>query len=442
MRSKRAKVLHPLAGRPILSYLLDLVDHVNPSRALVVVGHQADEVVPLLKGYKVEHVRQEQQRGTGDAVRVALTRLADFSGTILVLNGDTPLLSSDTIERMVAAHRKSQGAITLLSAEIADPAGYGRVIRKGGKVIGIVEEKEADKRQQAIREINVGVYLFDPLFLQKSLPQLSDANRKKEYYLTDLVAMAVSSGRKVEAIRAEDPQETLGINSRIDLARMEKIVARRILERLMREGVTIIDPERTRVEASVRVGTDSTLYPGTTLEGDTVIGEGCTIRGARISDSSIADRVTILDHCVIEGTQIDQGATVGPFSRLRPGTVVGRMARIGNFVEVKKSVIGEGSKANHLSYLGDAVVGKGVNIGAGTITCNYDGVKKHQTIIGDEVFVGSDTQFVAPVKIGSRSIIAAGSVITEDVPPDALAVARSRQTNKENWTKEKRKRGR
>jgi bifunctional UDP-N-acetylglucosamine pyrophosphorylase/glucosamine-1-phosphate N-acetyltransferase len=432
MKSRMPKVMHPLLGRPMLAPVLDLARGLKASRRAVVVGFGAEEVASFLPAGEFEIVRQEEQLGTGHAVARA-RRLLTSGGDLLVLSGDTPLLKAATLRRLLAGHRRKAAAATLLTAEVGDPTGYGRIVRgRGRRLEAIVEEKDATPAQRLLREVNTGVYCFDTRFLKTALGRIGRDNRQGEYYLTDVIAIAVAAGRPVAAVRAGDPDEILGINSRVELAYAEAILRGRKLESLMRAGVTVVDPSSTWVEERVRVGADTVLLPGTFLEGETRVGRRCRIGpSARIRHSVTGPDVLVRDFCVIENAKIGPSCRIGPFAHLRPGSILDRGAKIGNFVEVKGSRIGKGSKVNHLSYVGDAVVGRDVNVGAGSITCNYDGVRKWRTVIEDGAFVGSGSQLVAPLRVGRGSLVGAGSTVTRDVPPGSLALARTPQENRE-----------
>jgi bifunctional UDP-N-acetylglucosamine pyrophosphorylase / glucosamine-1-phosphate N-acetyltransferase len=460
MKSKLAKVLHPVAGRPMVVHVVDLALRLADRGVAVVVGYQGEEVRRALEqewpavvdaASGVHVVNQPRQLGTGHAV---LQTRSTFSEQVpispsryLILNGDTPLLSEETVRRLLYAHEENKAAVTLLTAVVDDASGYGRVVRVSGTGRGqsdgtvrkIVEEKDAAPSERLVREINVGTYVVDGGFLFPALERLDPRNAQGEYYLTDIVHMAVEQNLTVTACRLPQVDEGLGVNTRAQLAEAERVVRQRIRDRWMDEGVTMRDPASTWIDAGVTIGRDTVLYPDVTLEGTTVVGEGTVIHsGVRIADCTIGNRVTVLDHCVLENSSVEDEASVGPFAHLRPGVVLRKKSKVGNFVEMKKAELGEGAKANHLSYLGDARLGKGVNVGAGTITCNYDGWNKYQTVIGDEVFVGSDTQLIAPVTIGRGAIIAAGSTITEDVPADALAITRVAQVNRPGWAARRR----
>jgi bifunctional UDP-N-acetylglucosamine pyrophosphorylase/glucosamine-1-phosphate N-acetyltransferase len=441
MKSARPKVLHPLAGRPLIEHVLRTVDTLDAASTTLVIGHGADDVRDALSGRpSLQFVVQSPQLGTGHALQQTEPLLAGRSGVVLLLYADVPLLQPATLSRLIEAHRTTRAAGTVLTAELPDPYGYGRIVRDlSGRVRRIVEERDASADERAIREINSGIYALSlgPLF--GSLRELAADNAQGEYYLTDLVAIYNQHGLDVRALVLEEPAELRGVNSRVDLADLTRILRARKNRELMLDGVTLDDPDTTYVDEDVRVGPDTVLGPGVILEGRTSVGARCRIgAGAHLRDADVGDDVTVLDRSVIAESSIGPGASVGPFAHLRPGSVIGAGARIGNFVETKKTTMGEGSKANHLAYLGDAVIGRHVNIGAGTITCNYDGQQKHQTIIEDGVFVGSDSQLVAPVRIGRDAYVAAGSSITQDVPADALGVARSRQHNKAGWAAERR----
>ncbi len=462
MRSEQAKVLHQIVGRPMIRYALDVARAVAGHSVAVVVGHQAAQVRAVLEsalagqsgGAAVHIVEQVQQLGTGHAVLQTRPVFASGKGkapaAYLILNGDTPLLQESTLRALLQTHRVAGATVTLLTAILDNPGGYGRVVRRTAKgasgavhasadVAKIVEDRDASPEERAIREINVGTYVVDGAFLFAALDKVQPHNAQGEYYLTDIVDMAVTQGHRVAALPLTNPDEGLGVNSRLQLAEAEQVIRRQIRQRWMEAGVTMIDPASTWIDAEVVIGKDATLHPNVILEGKTVIGEGCEIRSfTRLTNCVVGSHVTILDHCVCADSQIDEQATLGPFVHLRPGVRVRKKAKVGNFVEMKKTDLGEGAKANHLSYLGDATIGKGVNIGAGTITCNYDGVHKYQTVVGDHVFLGSDTQLIAPVTVGAGAVIAAGTTVTQDVPADALAIARVAQVNRAGWAARRR----
>ena len=432
MRSKLPKVMHQVAGLPMIAYVLEASRPLRAKRTLVVVGYEAERVRESLAGEAIEFVMQRDQRGTGHALLQTAQALSGFDGDLLVLSGDTPMLTSKTLEGLVKAHRQAQAAATILTAEVPQPTGYGRVVRdEREELIRIVEEPEATPQEREIHEINAGVYCFAAAPLTSALQALRPSSVKGELYLPDVVALLRERGARVQAFRTADPEEARGINSRAELAEVHRLLWRRTAARLLTEGVTLLDPERAYVGPLVNVGPDSILYPGVILEGRTAIGEGTTIHsGCRIRDAKIGDGTVILDGCLIQESEIGDACQVGPYAHLRPQARLRSKVKVGNFVEVKKSVIGEGSKVPHLTYIGDTTMGEKVNIGAGTITCNYDGVAKHRTVIEDEVFIGSNTSLVAPISVGRGAIIAAGSTITEDVPADALAFGRAQQVTK------------
>lgn len=433
MRSSLVKVLHPLNGLPMVAHVLDLCRRMGVKRTLGVIGHQSERLREALGDFPVEFVEQAEQRGTAHAVLQAEAALQGFEGDILVINGDVPLLGEALIQRLLATHRKSGADATLVTTRLPNPTGYGRVVRdRRGVFRKIVEEVEATPAERRVREINAGIYCFRGPRLFTCLHGVKPSPVKGEFYLPEVLPMLRKAKGKIATVQAEDPREVLGINTRAELAEAYGILRQRVVARLMEGGVTCLDPATTHVSMLATVGEDTTLYPNVQLEGKSSIGTGCTIHaGCRIRDSHLGNRVMVLDGCVILESEIADDCSIGPFAHLRPRCQVKRRAKVGNFVEVKKSVIGEGSKVPHLTYVGDTTVGERVNIGAGTITCNYDGFGKHQTIIEDEAFIGSNANLVAPVKIGRGAIIAAGSTITQEVPPDALAFGRAQQVNKE-----------
>ncbi len=440
MKSQGPKVLHRVAGRPMIEHVLRATEPLAPASRTVVVGHMADDVQRHLSHRSdLQFVRQHPQLGTAHALMQAEPLLAGRTGTLLLLSGDVPMLRAATLQRLIAAHEAAGAAATVLTAMIAQPYGYGRVVRTGGRIARIVEERDASPEQRAIKEINGGIYALalEPLF--HALRAVASQNAQGEYYLTDLVAIYRRRRLPVETLALDDAAEILGINSRTELAAVSGIVRQQKNEELMAAGVTIEDPATTYIDPDVDVGPDTVIHPGVHLEGRTRIGAACEIHaGVRIVDSTLDDRVTINNHCVLTGVQVAAGATIGPFAHLRPESVVGEGAKVGNFVELKKTVLGAGSKANHLAYLGDATIGEGVNVGAGTITCNYDGERKSRTVIEDGAFIGSDSQLIAPVTIGRGAYVGAGSSITEDVPAGALGIARARQRNIAGWATKKR----
>ena len=435
MKSATAKVLHSIAGRPMLFYPLKIAQAFSPQKLVVVVGHQAGQVEQVFSNEDLFFVRQEQQLGSGHAVAVTEEALRGFAGTVLIMCGDVPLIRVKTIKRFLNEHRQRDATVSVLTVNLQDPAGYGRVVRDAaGMIQRIVEHRDATGEQRRIREINTGIYCCQASFLYAALKNIEKNNDQGEYYLPDIIHLAVKEGKHALAVLTEDFQEVTGINDRIDLAEAERVMRERILAQHMQDGVTIVDPASTYIDYGVTIGPDTVIYPNASIRGKTVIGSNCTVdANCTIIDSIIGNRVYIKPSCVIDASRIGDSVSLGPFAHLRPQSVVEEGGRIGNFVEVKKSRIGRGSKANHLSYIGDATIGEGVNIGAGTITCNYDGKTKHPTVIKDHVFVGSNTSLVAPVTIGEGAVIGAGSTITKDVPGGSLAVGRTRQTNYEHW---------
>jgi len=411
----------------MLSYVIQAAGEAGVNRNIVIVGHEAETVRQTI-GTGAEWATQPEQLGTGHAVMQAERLLSGFTGSVLVLCGDTPLITAETLALLMKSHLESGNAATVLTAVIDDPSGYGRIVRDDrGQVSKIVEHKDASADQLSIREINTGIYCFAGDKLFDSLKKINPANAQGEYYLTDVLAELANHGEQAGAVQAPDPAETMGINDRVQLAEAEKAVRRRTLDRFMREGVTIIDPQNTYIDSEVIIGPDSVVFPGTIIEGGCRLGDNCRIGPySHLTSVEAGDGVAVQNSVIVEST-IGNNVTVGPFSYIRPGTVLEDGVKVGDFVEIKKSIIGAGSKVPHLSYVGDAQVGERVNIGAGTITCNYDGVNKWQTVIGDDAFIGSNTNLVAPVKVGSNTVIGAGSTITKDVPDGALAVERAKQ---------------
>lgn len=434
MRSNRAKVLHELAGLPLITYVVRTALSLSPESLVVVVGYQAAEVEKVVRDEieradlrshtRVDFINQTEQRGTGHAVMAARSRLSQTKGPLLVLAGDGPMLKTETLKRVVELHCSAQNDVTILTVKMENPKGYGRIIRDSHQsFLRCVEERDASQEELAVNEVNVSIYCFEVVPLLGALENLNTKNDQGEYYITDVPAILAQRGHRTGLFLHSDPDEAAGVNTRIDLALLERRMRERKLSELMLNGVTVLDPATTYVHSDVVIEPDTVLHPQVIIEGSTRIGSGCEIQSwTRIRNSEVQDGVTIKNCCVIEDSRILKGASVGPFSRLRAGAEIGETAAIGNFVEVKKSKIGRRTKASHLSYIGDATLGDRVNIGAGTVTCNYDGTKKHQTFIEDEVRIGSDTMLVAPVRIGRGSVTGAGAVVTKDVPPDSLAV--------------------
>jgi bifunctional UDP-N-acetylglucosamine pyrophosphorylase/glucosamine-1-phosphate N-acetyltransferase len=443
LKSKHPKVLHEVGGKPILAHVIATAKKVVPAKDIfVIIGHEAELVRAALAGTGVNFVVQAEQRGTGHALMVARTALSgDKYDQVVVLSGDAPLITSETIRRLSEFHSAQKAAMTLLSADLDNPYGYGRVIRKGGRVEvqAIVEEKSATPRQKNIREINSGFYAFAAPALYEHIDRLSTANPHGEYYLTDMAEVLHRARKKVVVMKTEDASEVLGSNTRAEMMMLDVRLRLTKCRELLDEGVTIFYPHTCVIDSDVEVGADTVIEPFVQLLGNTKIGADCRIRSySVIANSVLGDRVTVRPGTIMEDSRVGAGAVLGPYTHMRPGTEVGEGAHLGNFVETKKIKLGKGSKANHLSYLGDAEIGEGVNVGAGTITCNYDGVNKHKTVIEDGVFIGSDSTLVAPVKIGRGAYVAAASCITEDVPADALALGRAQQSVKEGWARAKR----
>jgi len=433
MRSALPKVAHEVLGIPLVRWVVDAVLGAGIAQVVTVVGHGAEAVSALVP--ETECVIQEAQLGTGDAVRAAARALAEFDGPVVVVAGDVPLVRAGTIAALLESFRASDGACTLLTAFIPDPAGYGRIVRdEAGLVTGIVEQKDLSADQLGIDECNVGIYCFDARALFDALAHITPANAQGEYYLTDVVARLHGEGRPVHGVVLTDVDESHGVNTRVQLAAAGRILQRRINERHMLDGVTMTDPDLVWIGPAVTIGRDVVIEPMTTIAGATCVGEGAHIGpNTRILDSTIEAGATV-EQSIVRGATIGPHAAVGPNAFLRPGTVLESGARAGSFVEVKNSTIGEGSKVPHLSYMGDATIGAGVNVGAGSITCNYDGWEKRRTVIGDGAFIGSDTMLVAPVEIGEGAATGAGSAITKDVPPGALGIGRAEQRNVEGWS--------
>ncbi|HUK47738.1 MAG TPA: bifunctional UDP-N-acetylglucosamine diphosphorylase/glucosamine-1-phosphate N-acetyltransferase GlmU [Terriglobales bacterium] len=439
LKSKHPKVLHEVGGKPLLAYVIAAAKKVAaPEDIYVIVGHEAEKVREAAQETSVQFVLQEPQRGTGHALMCAAPALAKYD-QVVVLSGDAPLITAETITKLRDFHQQKKAAMTILSAELENPTGYGRVIRassKNGEVKEVVEEKSCTPAQRKLREINSGFYVFSTKLLFGNIDRLKTDNPHGEYYLTDMAAVLRQAKQRVVAVKTEQPWEILGSNTRAELVELDRKLRGEKCAALVADGVTIFYPETCVIDSDVEVGADTTIEPFVQLLGKTHIGSDCRIRSYSVIQSSrLGDGVEILPGCVIDDSRIEARARLGPYSRLRPGSEIGEGAHVGNFVETKKIRLGKNSKANHLTYLGDAEIGDGVNVGAGTITCNYDGVHKYKTIIEDGVFVGSDSTLVAPIKIGKDSYIAAASCITEDVPADALALGRAKQVVKEGWAK-------
>lgn len=439
-KSEKVKVLHPILGKSMLRLALDCILSLKPEKAYVVVGYQKDEVIEEASLKKIGFVIQEKQLGTAHAVIAAESILKrEKEKDVLIMNADLPLLKPETLRPLLTFHKNQGNALTFLSAELEDPAGFGRIFREGD-TIKIIEEKDATSSERKRKEINVGVYVFRIKDLLQALPKVSNDNKKKEYYLTDLIEILNQEGKKIGVHKTSRAEEIMGVNNRYELALATEVLRERKIKALTEKGVTVYDPRTTWIDLDVKVGPDTSIYSSVIIEGNTVIGkQGQLYPFVHIINSRVGNKVKILSSTMIEESTIEDEAQVGPFSHLRPKTIIRSKAKVGNFVEMKNTVFGSQSKAGHLTYLGDCEVKKGVNIGAGTITCNYDGVKKSRTFIDKDVFVGSGTQLIAPVKIGKRAYIGAGSTITKDVSDDALAVSRSPQVEKKMWVRRKRR---
>jgi bifunctional UDP-N-acetylglucosamine pyrophosphorylase / glucosamine-1-phosphate N-acetyltransferase len=440
LKSSLAKVLHRAGGRPLVEHVVAACAPLKPRKTVVVVGHQAEQVSAVVEPLGADVVLQQPQRGTGHAMQVARRALGGAK-LVVVLPGDAPLIRTATLRAMIAAHRAANAAATILSAVVSDPSGYGRILRKSETAVqAIVEESQLTEEQRDLNEINSSIYCFTLEKLWPALAQVKPNNKHRELYLTDAVGVLAAKNETVLAHVAADPREVLGCNTRADLAEVDRIFREWKRLSLMSEGVSIQLPETVLIDPDVTAGEDTVVEPAVQLLGKTKIGERCTIRtGSVLSDAVVGNDVVVEPHCVIAQSRLEDNITVGPFARLRIGTHLKSGSRVGNFVETKKAIVGEGAKVPHLTYLGDANVGSKTNIGAGTITCNYDGFQKHPTNIGKGVFIGSDSTLVAPVRIGDGAYVAAGSTITENIPPDSLGIARGRQVNKPRWAARKRR---
>ncbi|MCU1238357.1 MAG: UDP-N-acetylglucosamine pyrophosphorylase / glucosamine-phosphate N-acetyltransferase [Candidatus Solibacter sp.] len=442
MKSRHAKVLHKAGGKTLLQHVVDTARELAPpERIFVVVGHQAEKVRQSVETPGVRFIEQTEQKGTGHAVMIGRDAMAKLDGYLMVLYGDSPLLRVETLRSLIAQETEGDAAGVLMSAHMEDPFGYGRVIRDArGNVLGVVEQKAGTPEQLAIREANMGIYCFRADLFWKHVDEIQPNNPAREYYLTDMPEILNRAGHTVEAMKIDDPAEALGINDRAQLAEVDRIFRDRKRRAVMASGVTLVQPETITIDAAVEIGMDTIVEPFAQILGKTKIGENCRVGACSIvSDSTLADEVEIGAFSIVGTSVLEHGVHAGPYARLRMENHVAAGAHIGNFVELKKTRMGAGAKANHLAYLGDSEIGAKVNIGAGTITCNYDGQKKHRTAIGEGAFVGSNSTLVAPIEIGAGAYIAAGSVITHPVPPDALGVGRARQENKEEWAKKRRR---
>lgn len=437
MKSKKTKILHEIYGKPMVQWVYQSVKSSEVDEIVFVIGRNSEEVKKCM-GNKVSYAMQEKQLGTGHAVIQAQEYLKNKEGQVLIMYGDMPLVTSKTILHAVNYHKEKNNAVTIITAEFDNPAGYGRIIRNNqDDVLEIVEDRDATSEQKKIKEINSGIYCFDINALRKALKELDNKNDQGEYYLTDTIKILIKKGFKAGAVKIKNKDELLGINDRIQLAEAGKVLKKRILDKLMIGGVTFIDPDSTYIDDEVEIGMDTIIHPSTTIKGKTQIGEECIIGSStRIANSKIGNNVEIKESVVLESC-IDNDTKIGPFAHLRPGSDIGKSVKIGDFVEIKKSIIGDDTKISHLTYVGDAEVGKGVNLGCGVVVVNYDGQNKHKTIIGDNSFIGCNVNLISPVEVKKNAYVAAGSTITDEVPENSLAIARNRQVIKENWVMKK-----
>ncbi|MGI9553592.1 MAG: bifunctional UDP-N-acetylglucosamine diphosphorylase/glucosamine-1-phosphate N-acetyltransferase GlmU [Thermodesulfobacteriota bacterium] len=443
MKSDLPKVIHPILQKPMISYVLDAVNLTKPDKTYIIVGYKKELIEGIADGsnFKVEYIVQNKQLGTGHAISRAESKLKSYTGDILIINGDSPAISGNELKKFIDKHRRNRSVLSLITARVENPYGYGRIIQdSNSKIKSIVEEKDTSIEEKKINVVNSGIYCVRSKFLWEALKRLRLSNKQREYYLPDIVSHAVNNGHKVLNHNVADHNEILGVNDKAELSELEGYIKSRVHKRLYRAGVTIVDPKSTFISPDAVIGTDSTIYPSTYIYGKSKIGKSCSIGpNVYIDDSVMGRNVEIRFSSYLNRCKIDNNVNVGPFAHLRPEAQIGNDSKIGNFVEIKKSKIGSKSKVPHLSYVGDAVVGQNVNIGAGTITCNYDGVNKHQTVIEDNVFIGSDSMLVAPVKVGKGSTTAAGSTITKDVDEYSLAIERNQQKIIKGWNKRKKK---
>lgn len=433
MKSKNSKVVHKICGKSLIEHVVEEVQKVGIEKQIVVVGHRADQVKNVL-GEKVDYVVQEEQNGTGHAVMQAISYIENLNGKVLVLCGDTPLIKAETLQNTILEHQSKNNLATIITTKVADPCGYGRIVRsQNGEVLKIVECRDASTIEKNIKEINSGMYLFDSNILSKALKNLKNENSQGEFYLTDTIEILINSQNKVGAYITEDTNEIFGINDRIQLSNASEIMQYRIIENLMKSGVTFIDPKSTYINKDVKIGMDTIIHPSTIILGNTIIGEDCEIGpDTKIENSQIANNV-VVNSSYILSSSVDDFTKIGPFAYLRPGSKIGKNVKVGDFVEVKKAKIGDNTKISHLSYVGDAEIGKNVNIGCGVVVVNYDGKNKHTTIVKDGAFVGCNVNLISPVEVEENAYIAAGSTITNTVPKNSLAIARERQTILKDW---------
>lgn len=439
MKSQMPKVVHKVCGKELCKWVIDESKKAGAQKVVTIIGHKADMVRPIIED-ETEIAIQAEQKGTGHAVMQAVDFIRNYDGYVVILNGDTPLIQAQTVSKAIEYHKESGNQATVITAILDDATGYGRIVRNAdGNVIKIVEQKDASEEEKKINEINSGMYVFDAQSLVYALGKLTPNNAQGEYYLTDTLEILLETGKKIGAYAIEDNDEIRGINNRIQLSEAEEIMRNRINRRHMTEGVTFINPSATYIEADVVIGADSIIGPNVELKGKTIIGENCVIgQGSRIENAEIGNNVEVMSSVVLD-SKIGDNTNVGPFAYVRPNCIVGEKVKVGDFVEIKNSRIDDGTKISHLTYIGDSDVGKNVNFGCGTVTCNYDGKNKFRSEIGDDCFIGCNTNLVSPVKVGDRSYIAAGSTITEDIPEGSLSIARTRQTNKEGWADEHKK---
>jgi bifunctional UDP-N-acetylglucosamine pyrophosphorylase / glucosamine-1-phosphate N-acetyltransferase len=439
MNSKYAKVLHRVGGATLIEHVLRAARSVSTD-ITIVIGHSAEKMHELLP--ESRFVEQKEQLGTGHAVMAAHDAFKSYTGNVLILPGDVPLVSAKTLEALANFHAEGGYSASILTTDLPNPHGYGRIVRKqDDEVESIVEHRDANPEILKIREINSSIYMFDAPSLFEALAKVGTDNAQGEFYLTDAIGILAKSRKKIGAFKIQNSDEVLGINTRQELAAVDRVMRRNKCDALMTSGVTIIDPDSTFIDVDVHIGPDTVIYPSVQIQGQTFIGEDVTIHSfSRITNSKIGARSLVLNGCVVADSTLGEQVSIGPYTHLRPNTTLADTVKVGNFVEIKKSSLGRGTKSNHLAYLGDATIGENVNVGAGTITCNYDGFKKSATIIEDGAFIGTDSQLIAPVRIGKNAYVAAGSSITDDVPPDSLAIARGRQAVKEGWVKERKKR--